>query len=215
MRKILLSIVAVAVAAFTGSAAIVEFDFTTGYEDTEYITEPIVKDGVTIRMTDGSGSRAPQWYSRGTAVRIYAGNNIDVSAKETIKSVTFKFADTQNIFKMGTSSPKVKPGKYELNEDGISGVWTVGANRGTLIAGGVDAHARIQKITVESDSESGIEGIGGEKTEVYVEGNSIIAPVGSQIYNAGGMRVTGNAASPGLYLVRTPEGRLIKLLLPR
>lgn len=56
---------------FTGHAAFVEFDFTSGYEDIEYVTEAIEKDGVKIRMTNGSGNRAPQWYSRGMAVRIW------------------------------------------------------------------------------------------------------------------------------------------------
>ena len=188
-----------------------EFDFTTGYEDTEYVTEPIEQDGVTIRMTHGSGSRAPQWYSRGTAVRIYAGNNIDVSANVTIKSVTFSFADTQNIFKMGTSGPRVNPGKYVLNEDGLSGVWTVGANKGTLIAGGVDAHARIQKITVETDSETGVDTAVNDEEPVYVEGNTIIAPVGALIYNAGGMRVNGENVANGLYMVCIGDGRVVKV----
>lgn len=211
MKKFLLSLLVVAAYAFTGTAAVVEFDFTTGYEDTEYMTEAIEKGGVTIRMTNGSGSRAPQWYSRGMAVRIYAGNNIDVSAKETIKSVTFSFSDTQNVFKMGTSGPKVKPGKYVLNEDGLSGTWTVGANKGTLIAGGVDAHARIQKITVETDSGSGVNAAVNDDDGVYVEGNTIVAPAGSLIYNAAGMPVNGENVVNGLYVVHTGDGRVVKV----
>lgn len=211
MKKFLLSLLVVAAYAFTGTAAVVEFDFTTGYEDTEYMTEAIEKGGVTIRMTNGSGSRAPQWYSRGMAVRIYAGNNIDVSAKETIKSVTFSFSDTQNVFKMGTSGPKVKPGKYVLNEDGLSGTWTVGANKGTLIAGGVDAHARVQKITVETDSGSGVNAAVNDEDGVYVEGNTIVAPAGSLIYNAGGMPVNGENVVNGLYVVCTGDGRVVKV----
>ena len=52
---------------------------------------------------------------------------------------------------MGTSSHKVKPGKYELNEDGLSGVWTVGANKGSLIAGGVDStgDGHVDKVLVK------------------------------------------------------------------
>lgn len=211
MKNFLLSLFVAAAYAFPGTAAVVEFDFTTGYEDTEYVTEAIEKEGVTIRMTDGSGSRAPQWYSRGRAVRIYSGNNIDVSAKETIKSVTFSFADTQNVFKMGTSSPKVKPGKYELNADGLSGVWTVGDNKGTLIAGGVDGHARIQKITVETDSGTGVNAAINDEVGVYVEGNNIVAPEGSLIYNAGGMRVNGENVVNGLYMVCTGDGRVVKV----
>lgn len=213
MKKFLLSLFVAAVYTSTGTAAVVEFDFTTGYEDTEYVTEPIELDGVTIRMSNGSGSHAPQWYSRGSAVRIYAGNNIDVSAKEAIKSVTFTFADTQYVFKMGTSGPKVKPGKYMLNEDGLSGVWTVGANRGTLIAGGVDAHARIRKITVETDSGSGVNAVSNDEGDVYVEGNTIFAPEGSLIYNACGMRVNGENVVKGLYVVCTGYGRMVKVLV--
>lgn len=213
MKKFLLSMFVAAAYAFTGTAAVVEFDFTTGYEDTEYVTEPIERDGVTIRMTNGSGSNAPQWYSRGSAVRIYAGNNIDVSAKETIKSVTFTFADTQNVFKMGTSGPKVKPGKYVLNEDGLSGVWTVGATKGILIAGGADAHARIRKITVETDSGSGVNAVSNDEGDVYVEGNTIFAPEGSLIYNACGMRVNGENVVKGLYVVCTGYGRVVKVLV--
>lgn len=211
MKKTLLSLFVAAVCTFSGTAAVVEFDFTTGYEDTEYITKAMEKDGVTIRMTNGSGSRAPQWYSRGKAVRIFAGNNIDVSATEIIKSVTFSFADTENVFKMGTSSPKVKPGKYELNKDGLSGVWTVGANKGTLIAGGVDSHARIQKITVETNSSSGVNAVINEKECVYVEGNTIVAPEGSLIYNANGMRINGETATNGLYIVCIGDGRVVKV----
>lgn len=201
----------VAAYTFTATAAVVEFDFTTGYDNTEYVTDAIEKDGVTIRMTNGSGSRAPQWYSRGMAVRIYAGNNIDISAKDIIKSVTFSFADTQNVFKMGTSSPKVKPGKYELNKDGLSGVWTVGANRGTLVAGGADGHARIQKITVETDSGSGVNTVINDEEGVYVEGNTIIAPDGALIYNAAGIRVSGKYVVTGLYVVCIGDGRVIKV----
>lgn len=211
MKKSLLSLFVLTAYAFSGSAAVVEFDFTTGYEDTEYVTEPIERDGVTIRMTAGTGSRAPQWYSRGMAVRIYSGNNIDVSATATIKSVTFSFADTQNVFKMGTSSPKVKPGKYELNEDGLSGVWTVGANKGTLIAGGVDAHARIQKITVETDSDSGVDAAINDKGGVYVKGNTIVAPEGALIYNAAGMRVSGENVAAGMYVVCIGDGSVVKV----
>lgn len=162
-------------------------------------------------MSMGSGSRAPQWYARGTAVRFYAGNNLDVSANETIESVTFYFADSQYIFKMGTSSPKVKPGKYELNKDGMSGIWTVGATKGTLIGGGADAHARIQKIAVETDSEGAVDAVDCDEAKVYVEGNTIVAPAGSLIYTASGMRVTGRNAAEGLYLIRVGNGRVVKL----
>lgn len=96
------------------------------------------------------------------AVRIFSGNNIEVNAHEEIESVKFDFSDPQYVFKMGTSGPRVNPGSYELCEDGVSGVWTVGATKGILVAGGVDAHARVQKITVVTQDPSGVGSIANE-----------------------------------------------------
>lgn len=209
--KFLLTMISVVVAAFSTVAATVEFDFTTGYEDTEYVIGNIVKDGVTIRMSAGTGSKAPQWFSRGMAVRIFSGNNIEVNAHEEIESVKFDFSDPQYVFKMGTSGPRVNPGSYELCEDGVSGVWTVGATKGILVAGGVDAHARVQKITVVTQDPSGVGSIANEDDGVHVENNKIVAPSGAVIYNMNGTDVSGDTEESGLYLVRLKNGRVVKV----
>ena len=209
--KFLLTMISVVVAAFSTVAATVEFDFTTGYEDTEYVIGNIVKDGVTIRMSAGTGSKAPQWFSRGMAVRIFSGNNIEVTANEEIESVKFDFSGPQYVFKMGTSGPRVNPGSYELCEDGVSGVWTVGATKGILVAGGVDAHARVQKITVVTQDPSGVGSIANEDDGVHVENNKIVAPSGAVIYNMNGTEVSGDTEESGLYLVRLKNGRVVKV----
>lgn len=209
--KFLLTMISVVVAAFSTVAATVEFDFTTGYEDTEYVIGNIVKDGVTIRMSAGTGSKAPQWFSRGMAVRIFSGNNIEVNANEEIESVKFDFSGPQYVFKMGTSGPRVNPGSYELCEDGVSGVWTVGATKGILVAGGVDAHARVQKITVVTQDPSGVGSIANEDDGVHVENNKIVAPSGAVIYNMNGTEVSGDTEESGLYLVRLKNGRVVKV----
>lgn len=209
--KFLLTMISVVVAAFSTVAATVEFDFTTGYEDTEYVIGNIVKDGVTIRMSAGTGSKAPQWFSRGMAVRIFSGNNIEVNANEEIESVKFDFSGPQYVFKMGTSGPRVNPGSYELCEDGVSGVWTVGATKGILVAGGVDAHARVQKITVVTQDPSGVGSIANEDDGMHVENNKIVAPSGAVIYNMNGTDVSGDTEESGLYLVRLKNGRVVKV----
>lgn len=209
--KFLLTMISVVVAAFSTVAATVEFDFTTGYEDTEYVIGNIVKDGVTIRMSAGTGSKAPQWFSRGMAVRIFSGNNIEVNANEEIESVKFDFSGPQYVFKMGTSGPRVNPGSYELCEDGVSDVWTVGATKGILVAGGVDAHARVQKITVVTQDPSGVGSIANEDDGVHVENNKIVAPSGAVIYNMNGTEVSGDTEESGLYLVRLKNGRVVKV----
>lgn len=145
------------------------------------------------------------------AVRIFSGNNIEVNAHEEIESVKFDFSDPQYVFKMGTSGPRVNPGSYELCEDGVSGVWTVGATKGILVAGGVDAHARVQKITVVTQDPSGVGSIANEDDGVHVENNKIVAPSGAVIYNMNGTEVSGDTEESGLYLVRLKNGRVVKV----
>lgn len=145
------------------------------------------------------------------AVRIFSGNNIEVNAHEEIESVKFDFSDPQYVFKMGTSGPRVNPGSYELCEDGVSGVWTVGATKGILVAGGVDAHARVQKITVVTQDPSGVGSIADEGDGVRVENNKIVAPAGAVIYNMNGTEVSGDTEESGLYLVRLKNGRVVKV----
>lgn len=145
------------------------------------------------------------------AVRIFSGNNIEVNAHEEIESVKFDFSGPQYVFKMGTSGPRVNPGSYELCEDGVSGVWTVGATKGILVAGGVDAHARVQKITVVTQDPSGVGSIANEDDGVHVENNKIVAPSGAVIYNMNGTEVSGDTEESGLYLVRLKNGRVVKV----
>lgn len=157
------------------------------------------------------GSKAPQWFSRGMAVRIFSGNNIDVRANETIESVKFDFSSSEYVFKMGTSAPKVSPGSYKLCEDGVSGIWTVGAGKGTLVAGGADAHVRVQKITVVTKDESGIHTVTNDGEDVHLAGNMIEIPAGATIYNISGMSVSGENVGTGLYLVRLNSGQVVKV----
>lgn len=210
MKKFLLSLTIIAASAFSAAAAVVEFDFTSGYEDTEIVTD-LSKDGVSIQMDAGSNSKAPQWYSHGNALRIFTGNIIDLSASKVIESVKFDFADSQYVFKMGTSAPNVKPGKYELCEDGVSGIWTVNARSGRLIAGGGDAHARIQKITVVTVEETGVDSVTVVPNEVSVKGNKIVAPEGAVIYDMSGVRVNGENVSTGIYFVRLADSEVVKV----
>lgn len=48
---------------------------------------------------------------------------------------------------------------------------------------------------------------------VGVTGNTIIAPAGSQIFDLGGRRVSGENLQRGIYMVRTPAGKGIKVMI--
>lgn len=213
MKKLLFAAAILAAVAIQLQAATVEFDFTSGYENTEYVIEDIVKDGVTIKMSNNGSDKGPQWYSQGTAVRLYGGNVIKVTANENIHSVTFTFSEEKFLFGNGTSAPKVTPGSY--SQEGTTGVWLVGASTGTLRVGGVEHQARVQKITVVTGTsgESGVTDVSSEGSkEVFVGGNTIVAPAGSTVYDTNGMQFDPANPAKGLFIVRLPDGKAVKIM---
>lgn len=62
-------------------------------------------------------------------------------------------------------------------------------------------------------SVTGIDGIDGDGAEsaVRVEGSDIIAPEGSEVYDLSGRKVSTANLAPGIYLVRLPDGKAVKV----
>ena len=127
------------------AATVVEFDLTTGYENQEVVTT-IAKDGVTLTFDKGSNNNAPQWYTTGTAVRLYGGSTLNIaSSGDNITEVVFTFSGTGNTMN-STATSTVTAGTY--TEDGTTGTWIGDAKNFTITRGGTSGHARIQNIKV-------------------------------------------------------------------
>lgn len=60
---------------------------------------------------------------------------------------------------------------------------------------------------------TGIDGIEGTdaSSSVRVDGNDIFAPEGSEVYDLSGRRVNPNGLAGGIYIVRTPDGKAVKV----
>ena len=151
MKKLLLSLFMVVVAIGVAKAETVTFDLSTGYENSETVSD--VKLGsVTLAFAKGANTNnAPAWYTAGAAVRMYAKNVVEISTTSTtevIQSVTFTFSSKSNTFLTGNAAePTVSAGTY--SEDGATtGTWVGTAQAFTLTAGGTKGHARISKIEV-------------------------------------------------------------------
>lgn len=201
MKQILLSMVAmVAGAVMPVAAETVEFDFSTGYENSQLMIQDIVKDGVTLKMSGNGGSKDPAWYSSGAALRLYGGNSMKVSANVKIQSVTITFSEEKYCFHQGTSAPKVSPGSY--SQKGTEGVWTLGASSGTLRVGGVNAESRVRKITV-------VTGEGGTDSVEEIGA----AAAAREVYSLNGVRVQGEKLQSGVYLVRYADGKVEKVFV--
>lgn len=59
---------------------------------------------------------------------------------------------------------------------------------------------------------TGIEDVDADRQEsVRAEGNDIVAPAGSEVYDIAGRRVRPTGLASGIYIVRTPDGKAVKV----
>lgn len=86
----------------------------------------------------------------------------------------------------------------------------VAAGSATITATTANGLKATCAVTVTA-KQSGIEGVEGDSAGVRVDGNAIIAPEGSKVYDLSGREVTPSALTPGIYIVRIPGGRAVKV----
>ena len=130
------------------------FDFRSSQSGTEF------KEGlISAKFEQGTNeNNPPQWYSTGTAMRLYGGNTLTLSAPQGyyISSVEFT-TDTKSttepknrIFNEGTTVKIAGKSTSLASLDGLT--WTAGekevVNAITIKNGGSSGHIRIQTITV-------------------------------------------------------------------
>lgn len=126
----------------------VTFDFRSSQSGTEF------KEGLISAVFEiGSNSNnAPKWFETGTAMRLYFGNTLTLSAPQGyyISSVEFTTPTSNNTFNDGTT---VKIAGKNTSLAGLDGLtWTAGekevVNAITIQNGGTEGHIRIKTITV-------------------------------------------------------------------
>ncbi|MBR6285352.1 MAG: chitobiase/beta-hexosaminidase C-terminal domain-containing protein [Muribaculaceae bacterium] len=132
------SLLMMAVLTTAAWAGTVTFDLTTGYTNGEEVST-IEKDGVTLTFDKGTNSNTPKWFNTGTAVRLYGGGTLTVSADANITKIEFTITQNDQL--------STETGTYE------DGVWTGEATSVLFTQGGTTGHVRIQGITVTIDAE--------------------------------------------------------------
>ena len=137
MKKIF-SLLMMAVLTTAAWAGTVTFDLTTGFTNQQEVTT-IENGGVTLTFDKGTNSNTPKWYNNGTAVRLYGGGTLTVSAEANITQVEFTFNGDSNL--------SADAGTYE------DGVWTGEATSVVFTQGGANGHVKIQGITVTVDAD--------------------------------------------------------------
>ena len=144
MKKVL-SLLFVALLAMTAWAdVVVTVDFSQqGYNDSQQIHELIVDD-VTLTFDKGTNSNnPPKYFNTGTAIRLYGGNTMTVTAETNIKKIDFTFASGE-----GNNDILCNVGNY--NKAGKQ--WTIGssdpANEVIFTIDGSSGHRRVQKLVI-------------------------------------------------------------------
>ncbi len=122
----------------TGTESTV-IDFSAqGYSNATEVTS-VTSDDITVTFDKGTGSNTSKYYTSGTAVRVYGGNTVTVSAASGYKivsiSITFGSSD-------GSNAITADAGTY------ADGEWAGSADSVVLTIGGTSGNRRFLSITV-------------------------------------------------------------------
>lgn len=109
-----------------------------GYSNAQEISSAQIDDNVLVTFNKGTGSTKPTYYTSGTAVRCYGGNNFVVNAGSyTITSITLTFGTGDNSNEITTNV-----GTFSTN------TWSGSATSVTFTISGTKDHRRIKTISV-------------------------------------------------------------------
>ena len=173
-----------------------------GLDDQAVISEPVVVGNLTINFAQGTNTQnlAPKYYNSGSAVRIYAGNTMSISAGgATI---------TKIVFTLTQGAPTFESGSYN------NGTWE---GEETTVTAGASSQTRIKSMvvyySVAGEGIANIEGnvLKGTAEEIDAAGKYILAqpegePVGFYLAN-------GGKIAAGKAYLEVPAGTEVKAFL--
>lgn len=178
MRKFL-SLLTMCVFAAAAWAATVTIDLTAqGFTNQQEITT-VTAGGVTLTFDKGTNSNAPKWYDNGSAVRLYGGGTLTVTATESITSIAFTITQNDQL--------TANTGTYS------EGTWTGSASSVVFTQGGTTGHVRIQKVEVTT----------GGSGEITVAAPTF-TPAAGTYYSP--VQVSLNCATAGASIYYTTNG---------
>ena len=92
---------------------------------------------VTITFDKGSNKNDPKYYTTGTAVRVYGGNEFTFSSSKAITAINFTFSSGE-----GTNEISADKGTFKDNG------WTGSATSVKFTVGGTTGHRRIKAVAI-------------------------------------------------------------------
>ena len=144
-----------------------------------------IDDNVTVVFNKGTSNNPPKYYTSGSAIRAYAGNNFEISSNGTITAITLTFSTTDG----GVNAITTDVGTFE------SPSWTGFSSDVVFTIEGTSGQRRIQAIAVTYS------GGGGQQQTVATP---TFSPVGGAYYEP--QSVTISCATEGSTICYTTDG---------
>lgn len=103
----------------------------------QQVIKEVTSGPVSLIFNKGTNKTSPIYYTKGTAVRLYAGNTMTISSSKTIVKVELTFATGEDKNIITTDSKTY-----------LDGTWTGESNSIKFTVGGTSGHRRVQKVSV-------------------------------------------------------------------
>ncbi|MDO4995469.1 MAG: DUF6359 domain-containing protein [Bacteroidales bacterium] len=143
--KYVMTVAALALSANVMAGTIDWVASEQGYANAEAVESIDFGGGITATLSKGSNSNGPKYYNTGTAIRLYGGNSMTITAEGvTITEIALTFGSGD-----GTNGITVDTGDF------ASGTWQGSASSVTFTIDGTTGHRRIASITITYTSEGG------------------------------------------------------------
>jgi hypothetical protein len=139
------------IAALTLSAHVMAGTITwvaadQGYANAEAVESIDFGSGITATLDKGSNGNGPKYYNTGTALRMYGGNTMTITADGVkMTEIAFTFASGE-----GTNAITVDTGDF------TSGAWQGSASSVTFTIDGTTGHRRIASISITYGDGGGV-----------------------------------------------------------
>lgn len=151
MKKVLSLLIVALLAMSAWADTVVSIDFSAqGYSNNQNLDgATLTVDGVTLAFDKADGSTNPGYFNTGSAIRLYGGNTMTVSAAQNIKKIDFTFGS-------GDGSNNILSDVGNYNKAGKQ--WTIGSSdpssQVVFTIEGSSGHRRIHQIDVTLEEEN-------------------------------------------------------------
>ena len=147
MKKFLLSIFCLLSFVSFATAEEVTVTFSQkGYANAEEVASVVIDENITVTFDKGTNSNTPKYYNTGSALRIYGGGTMTISATNgaTINSVSMTTGSGEYVVNAAST---VTSGTLAINGTNAT-INNIDASEVTFTQGGSKGHVRIITLTV-------------------------------------------------------------------